>query len=434
MSTPVEYNLTELSNLMVGAYTDVLGYIKPPPTQGDVTLDTKILNEMLGYPDTFPANSQNFNNTGEVRTLNFFIFWNKDDQNGDYFTDLGTIFSTNIAQLDTHLPPPPNNFYQTNIFVTYILVFAFTGILSSPDGVNLSTPLDIFTPDSNRTRYSRAAKNLSVFLSNSRGLGNVPIYASSNTQPSPQTIWNTGYVSEFCNIEFKKYCVSQTLEINSQKCISGFRTKLANSTTGIDWCGCFAPLPNFISTALASVPHKHTCDSLCYRVGGIKLYNIPGDSNGNSPPGAFKCDNSQVCIIDNNNINANNSEAAITFNQICKCRNKQACLCYVETSTPGLLDNVANNEGQGMTSSVIYNQECTNSVCFTVDPITGVENEVECNPVNAGRTGDTFLNSASGKATVENYEKIDSTFWIFVSFFMVILLMYQFSYLEIKLS
>ena len=87
-----------------------------------------------------------------------------------------------------------------------------------------------------------------------------------------------------------------------------------------------------------------------------------------------------------------------------------------------------------MKSAVIYNQKCTNSICFTIDPITGVENEVPCNPVNPGRTGDAFLNSAAGKTSLENYEKIDSSFWIFILFFLIVLLIYQFSFLEIKLS
>ena len=444
-----EYNITNQTfiNLVETSYNASDGVYKTVSTsegKGDlVVLTTRVLAEMLGYffapsvniPSTLPySQNESLDSIQNERIFNFFNFWNQSNAS-DFFANLGADFL-----LVSGIRAESNPIYSTimqycNIFVTYVVVLGLS-IPTSPNGIGLSSPLDIFTPKSNTAKYNNAGENLMTFLSNCAGLGNVPVYTNTNvgTGTTPSTIWNKGYVDIFCTQVFADYCEEQvpSLETTSQACINGYRTKLANSTTALNWCGCFAPLSNFFDSALQGVKNKQACDSFCYRDGGIKLYNPPSGSETGGSDRDIKCSNSQVCIIDNNNINASDSQGSITFNQICKCSNKQACLCYIDTSTPGLLDNVSSDD-EGLNSSVIFNQECSNAICFTINPVSGVENEVDCNSVNPGRTGDVFTKSSSGMTTLENYERIDSTFWFFILFFLIVLLIYQFSYLEIKL-
>ena len=407
-------------------------------------LTTRVLAEMLGYffapsvvpiPPALPYKNQvPLDSVADERIFNFFNFWNKSDAS-DFFTSLGQDFQkiSGITSGGTKYSQQTQDF---NNFVTYVVVLGLS-IPTSPNGIILSSPLDIFTPKSSPGIYNNAAENLMTFLRNCGGLGNVPVSDVTIPQSystNPSNIWNQGYVDIFCTQVFDNYCKEQVppLETSSQTCVSGFRKKLANSTTALNWCGCFAPLSSFVLNALKNVTNKQSCDSFCYREGGIKLYNPPSKSTDGSIRD-ITCSGSQVCIIDNNNINANDSQGSITFNQVCKCSSNQACLCYIDTSTPGLLDNVSNSEGGGMNSSVNFSQKCSNAICFQIDPVTGAENEVKCNGVNPGRTGDVFSNSSTGMTTLENYERIDSTFWFFILFFLIVLLIYQFSYLEIKL-
>lgn len=450
-----EYSITNPTfiNLVVTSYNGTTGttgiYQKVETTDGLSVLTKRVLAEMLGYffapvavgsttadiPSTLPYPNQSpLNSVENERIFNFFNFWNQSNA-GDFFSNLGADFQSVSGIKDGGKGYSTQTQYF-NIFVTYIIVYGFS-IPTSPNGISLSSPLDIFTPKSNTAKYNNAGENLMTFLSNCAGLGNVPLFSTAIPQTvtsNPSEIWNTGYVDIFCTQVFSNYCEEQvpSLETTSQACVNGFRTKLANSTTALNWCGCFAPLSNFIESKLQGVKNKQACDSLCYRDGGIKLYNPPSGSETGGSDRDIKCSNSQVCIIDNNNINASDSQGSITFNQVCKCSNKQACLCYIDTSTPGLLDSVS-SDGEGLNSSVIFNQECSNAICFTINPVSGVENEVDCNSVNPGRTGDVFTKSSSGMTTLENYERIDSTFWFFILFFLIVLLIYQFSYLEIKL-
>lgn len=426
----VQYDLGNFGDLMSGpsgAYAKIYGYIDTE------TLTTGVFSAMIGYPINEGSSPQSsmtsaeITETGQLRTLNFFNFWN--NKSKTYLNGLADDF-TNVSNVMPYDSAKNDRIYYGNISITYILILAFT-FLGSPDGVRTTPSINIFTPKSNRASFCEATDNLRYFIKQCRGLGNAPVYPGNVKASLFLQQWNTGYLLNFCNQEFANFCLSENLETTDQKCLSSFRTKLANSTTALNWCGCFVPLTDFMIKSLGNVSNKKACDSLCFREDSIKLYYVPGTDPGDES--IINC-NSQICIIDNNTINSVNSKANISFNQICKCTGGEACLCFIETSIPGLLDNVSGTDGVGMTSSVSYNQDCTNSLCFTIDPETGVENEVRCNPVDAARTGDTFQKTSPGKTTIEDYKKIDSTFWVFFIFLMLVLLMYQFSYLEIKLS
>ena len=420
-----------------------------------------MLNLMSGI-NVLPGNSiqqDNFTSNQSTidlgRTKRFFNFWNniKDP------VELGQGFSKFESNTTTNF----SDFKDRNVFVTYIVSLVFNELLSTPDGSNMTNPLDIFTERTDPF-FCKATENLRQFLSAAQGLGNFPIFQGSNS-PATKGIQdyvkensNQGYLSSFCNNVYLKTCpnskdpqkdVDNTTVApeEDQKCIQDYRTKIARSEIALAWCGCFTPIPNWVRKIysvkdpdtekgkLTSAKFPNVCDNLCYGPPNdtiIKYYQPPFVANTADAVGNVIQCKVDVCVIDDNSINAVNSTGNINFNQICpKASAGTITECYLDVATPGILDNVKTDSGNGMLTQALFRQDCPDAVCYTIDDQTGQQNITKCNTINTPGTAGAFRNNINGLSGVQEYEKIYSGFWDGVIIIIFLLIFFELAYIEV---
>jgi hypothetical protein len=193
-----------------------------------------------------------------------------------------------------------------------------------------------------------------------------PITDASNPafNPFQVTLLNTcaslpGLCDEFLN----NFCTGCT------------RDQISLDQTLLTACGCRGPLSPYDITA--------ACDPLCNRVSSIK--------NIDDATGVAQVCNTDVCVIDNININAANTTlgGGIIFSQLCgNC--SQNCTCIIASNNiNGVLAQA------GLTNAVQFDTACNgSSMCYNSNPTTGDLNSIQCpksasfaflaDPVNVG--------------------------------------------------
>ena len=381
-------------------------------------LDPSILNQILGFGNTSENQSNNLIDLDTVRTQNFFNFWNKSN---DFF-DTGD-------RLNTYADGDYQGLYDRNNIVTYILLLVFKGIMSSRDGVNLSNPVNIFTEPSDYKDFCKASENLQQFMRGAEGLGNFPVFPSTPSESQVKDFWNNGFLNNFCNQQFAMSCKDGKV---TDKCIEDYRTMLANKPIALSWCGCFTPLPSWEKDTYdvnIKIP-KQTCDNFCFNPRTIGYYYPP--LVGNSQPNAsnrIEC-NATVCIIDDNKINAVDTNKTVDFNQICPCKPPVPCTCYINVSKPGVLDKVKSGD-EGVLNQEAFKQDCKNALCYIIDDATGEKKSVKCNAINTPATGSAFRNNVNGLTESKEYDKIYSNFWDFILLIIFVLIFFELAYIEV---
>jgi hypothetical protein len=415
----------------------------------------KLLNLMTGVDILSGENqsnnfSQNYATVDTGRIQRFFNFWNRIKNP----TDLGNIFSKFTG---TGTDPSTNYdviFRSRNVFVTFILSLVFEALMSTADGNNIITPLDIFTEPINPF-FCPASEKLRQFVTATSGIGNFPIFTNGNdrntTRPSVwlKTYYNRGYMSKFCGSIFVKECPENKKIPNpydNQKCIQDYRTKISNSPTALSWCGCFAPLPDWTKSiytrqnpnaAPGSITNKNfpnVCDNLCFGPENetiIKIYEPDFVTNTGVNSGQPVPCVATICVIDDNAVNAVNSSGNVNFDQICPAPPGGITECYLDVTKPGVLDNVSGANGQGMLSQTLFRQDCPNAACYTINDVTGVRTITKCNEINTPSTGDLFRNNINGLSGVEEYERIYSGFWDGVIIIIFLLIFFELAYIEV---
>jgi hypothetical protein len=455
-------SLSDISELMFkgpaglpGAYSSIISEINNGTLVG-TGLNITNINRMIGFSNSQEISfksAEEFSNISLARTQNFYTFWNQLNSDKDFvptgsfqifgFGALGTYFSdftnengASSTKINDAVTQTYNFVYTRNVFVTYILILVFNGILGSTDGINPTGSLDIFTSPSDAKRFSVAIINLRAFMDGCQGLGNYRVgigsLPPSGTNPMTKG-WNSGFVSTYCMQKFKDNCPDET----DQLCLQNYRKKLSNTPTALDWCGCYTPLPTFVEDAFNSAkvtPFPNRCDPLCFPNGVFGFYQTPFGQKFSgdviSEQGRkLDCTPATICIIDNNSVNAVNTTGHVDFNQICKCPPGNACLCYLDVSDTGVLDNVHDNNGGGMLNQSRFKQNCTNAICYKIDD-KGNYTPVKCNEINTPSTGGVFNSGTDGLSETEKYEKIFSEFWYFLFIGLSIFIIFLFAYFE----
>jgi len=445
-------------------------------TKGDDS--TQLLQQMLGFlPDTTSENPLpgDFNDLKDVslqRIQRIYLFWN--ELNNETLNQLSGIFSIR-ADINTGGPSVNDgdssspDIRNKNSLITYLLVLFFKGILSSPDSINLAKPLDMFTSPADKEDFSLAIVNLIKFTGLINGLGNYPVFINpASDKNNIDTYWNYGFIFNHCREQYLKFCNnssgfkdSKTVELKDpekdQDCVQQYRKKLSETPLALSWCGCFTPIPTFVKNAIINASKKNgtapgsntpsVCDNLCYKesvtvsdkknsytTGVIPYYHSPyakDTTSGSNEPGTpMNCIGATICVIDKNNISSVNTTGDINFNQICKCTAGAPCMCYIDTTTPGILDNIRSGEN-GMLNQANFNQVCSNAICYKIEK-GGDYLEVKCNGINTPSTGGVFGKNKNGLAEKENYEKIYDNFWYSLIFLTFVFVVFIFSYFEIS--
>lgn len=426
----------------------------------------KIIKQMLGFSSEGirPNTSEDMKDVSLQRIQRIYVFWNQ--TNNDFLSVIVSIFSTRtdistLSIADVH---------NKNAFVTYLLVLFFKGILSSPDSINPANPLDMFTSPADKKDFSFAIVNLIKFVGTINGLGNYPVFNGTDSVSNIKAYWNKGFIFQYCQEQYIKSCNnssgfknSTSLDLNDptkeQDCVQNYRKKLSDTPLALSWCGCFSPIPTFVKNAMSDASKRQgagevfipsVCDNLCYKQSVTEVINTGGEittgvipyyhppigssgptvNNSNEAGTPIKCLGATICVIDQNNISSENTTGDINFNQICQCKPGNPCLCYIDTSTPGVLDNVSNGE-KGMLNQTNFSQKCTNAICYKIDG-KGNYQEVKCNGINTASTGDVFGKNKDGLSEIKNYEKIYDNFWYSLIFLTFVFVVFIFSYFEIS--
>jgi len=155
------------------------------------------------------------------------------------------------------------------------------------------------------------------------------------------------------------------------------REKIASDGGLINYCGCYAPLPN-IDSVRSVIEKDPECDPLCTRIDTIPL----DDGKGN-----VKQCTKDVCVIDDITIEATKSSIGggeINFNQVCTTCKPGNCICIIA----GVNVSETFKEAGG---EVNFDQQCgTGSECLTIQP-DGTDRVVDCKTAiengNGGGTG-----------------------------------------------
>lgn len=156
-------------------------------------------------------------------------------------------------------------------------------------------------------------------------------------------------------------CANETLpgictQFLTSYCAGFTRTEVTNSPVLTDLCGCYTPPnPNYLS-----ITNNPACDPLCHNVSTSQQL----DSSGT---GALQKCSQNVCVIDNEVVNAVNSRSAngVNFTNICSNCNTNSnagCLCIVAgVSVADTLSSI------GIGDNIQQFCDGTGSVCITED-------------------------------------------------------------------
>jgi hypothetical protein len=180
-------------------------------------------------------------------------------------------------------------------------------------------------------------------------------------------------------------------EFLNNYCTGCTRDQISLDINLLELCGCRAPL----SVYDISQP----CDPLCNKVNTVQ--NI--DSNN----GVQLTCNTDVCVIDNININAANTTlgGGVIFSQLCgNC--VQNCTCIIaSTNINGVLAQA------GLTNAVQFDTACGGaSMCYNTNPTTGALEQIAC-PKSASFA---FLADPVNVGT--------STIWLFIILTLVVVI------------
>lgn len=415
-----DYGLT--SSQILKAFNSIVSSLNTNTTEF-TNLTPNIVANMIGLSTTKPLLG-NITNYGSSRSEVFWNFWNS--KNESYYANLGSDFIT-FSSISTTGFDTDNSedFKNTNIIYVLILNLMLNITeLSSYDSYNFYPSPNLINSNNNLKGLS----NLRSFIRNSGGLGNIPL----NNGVAQGTSINKGFVYQYCGDVYNQFCNDKKLSTTSSKCISSYRKYLSNNKLLSNWCGCFSPVPTYITDNLKNVTDQEisVCDSLCRQIDSIKIYLPPGQEGNDAR--IEEC-NANVCFIDNNNISVNNSSAKVNFNQICPCTPGQECLCFIETDIPGLLDNVSSGNN-GLNDNINLNQKCTGgALCYKIDGETGNYSETPCNPINTPKTGSVFTKNTEGMSLIKDYSDIGVGFWLVFLTISIILTISIFCFIFIKI-
>lgn len=146
------------------------------------------------------------------------------------------------------------------------------------------------------------------------------------------------------------------------------RVKIASSPALKQWFGCFSPDLLINSNSTFNNDNKG-CDPLCN--GEDKIYLV--DDKGQKK----EC-KANICVISNITLDETNTNIYPKINQICpQCKSGGNCLCIVDVTVPGVLNKIEGN-GKSLNDPDMLKQFCPNATCIQFDPITGINNVVEC--------------------------------------------------------
>lgn len=186
----------------------------------------------------------------------------------------------------------------------------------------------------------------------------------------------------------KKYC-DNTFFNNSDYINSigknnkafNIRSALSNTYLG-QWCGSGLSVGDFLIKDGAcpavgkGVNIRTHCEPFANYDNGLKTYgnynyyvnnDTPFNPNRLQTTNGFfeakKCEDQQICVINNVVTNTANDEGTINFNQYCRgCKEKEEnCLCYI--INPSTLSKMS-----GMGSPVVFSQNCSGGQCYLLTP------------------------------------------------------------------
>ena len=430
------------NSIIYQAYTSCYTTVTSTDSTNPITGDT--LNKMLGFQSSSQVLYSDFVPGSISIALNFWSFWNTKTES--YYSDLGRDFkSISSISLSSQNTAQIINVKDFNTICTYMLMLMFVvqNGLGNYYTINLnaeSVPPNIF---SNTNKFP-GLKNMRAFIANAGGLGNYSINSTSDSGVTLGTV-NEGFISTYCSNTYNTFCEQQKLIGNA--CIEAYRKKVSNTPLAANFCGCFTPQSSFAVSAInsqqngspvkkidgSSIPNIRTraCDSFCNTLSSIKLFTATDGPAGNQDK-EIEC-NSTVCIINNNNISVNNSQVSVNFNQICPCEENHPCTCVIESNIPGLLDNVSDGQGKGMTNQTNFTQRCNNAICYKIDGATGNSTEIPCNPINTPQTGSVFQKNTDGMSLLKDYTDIGIGFWLVISAISIIITLVIIAFIFIKI-
>jgi hypothetical protein len=406
-----------IENYRDGAYA---GYTKLFDSTNP-SIDPVILNSSIGFTGSGKIEKDVFiDGIDRVRILRFCSFWSQSNQS--IFQSLGGKIAQ-VAGIATN-NNTGENISSANYFVTYILIFMLRLNSSFDPGFGQLNPPVSFFAGENNPSFSPVVNSGKTFIQACLGLGNIP-YNTSSPRAIEIDYINKGFVYTYCKEVEENFCKDKELE--GEECTVNYRDELGNNPILTKWCGCFAPLTSLIQEQFNNAglnKNPNRCDYFCFQTNTYDLFNRPGTGFGN----ALNCDDSTICVLDKNNINinGNNQNLRINFEQVCKCPANRICLCFLDVDYPGLLDNVSDGD-KALLNQAVYLQRCNNTTCYTV------EGEKICNPINTPESGRIReYESLYGRSIYQNYKEISQIFWVGLILIALFILLYIITFLEIS--
>lgn len=149
-------------------------------------------------------------------------------------------------------------------------------------------------------------------------------------------------------------------------CSKFTRDQIASDVILNSMCGCYAPAQVIDKSSNATLPSA-ACDSICHLTGVVQR---PDPTHA----GSVESCSSNVCVIDDVNINLVDTSTYTAFQQICgACTETNPCTCFISGVN---VNDTMNKSGIGP----IYNQVCgpENAQCFNTS--TGTAEPTTCPP------------------------------------------------------
>lgn len=149
-------------------------------------------------------------------------------------------------------------------------------------------------------------------------------------------------------------------------CSEFTRDQIAGDRILNSMCGCYAP-PQKIDTSTSGTLPQAACDSICHLTGVVQKPDPV-------TPGLVERCPSNVCVIDDVNINLVNTTTRTAFQQICgACTEDTPCTCIISGVN---VNDTMNKSGIGP----VYNQVCgpQNAQCYNTS--TGTAELTTCPP------------------------------------------------------
>lgn len=396
------------------------------------------------YPNLIIASQYPMNNSvsGKPSLRNFYTNWSNIANVREFvqiFSDY--IVSDNLANTDSSIEADN----VTNYFLSVFFENRSYDIVTNTESENPPS----FVP-SNDSNYVSLLGNIYLFF--------------NFTPDSSMGIGRLGgdYINGQCMNNFKSYLIQKGVETtkiefpdydnlgydwdkdytiineksNNKDLVDQYRNTVSVNDTLLEWCGCFTPPSSIMNKNLGNeaqgqdnISSSTICDPLCITQNAIKRYSsLTSLKNTNN---LLQC-SANICVMNNININYQNSSAPILFEQICNgCVNNptKSCLCILDTTNMSYMNKIT-YQGQTLLDQGIFQQVCPDSVCYQVN--NGILKEIECNTKLTGYTGQVSNYRESGMTEKQYYDKIDTKIYIFAFLIIGFFLLFDFNIFAIE--